>query len=84
MNQLFSVCLIAAVLGLLSCNQEVAPAERPNIVIFITDDESWLERSAYGWSKLPTAHFDRVAEQGVLFTHGYTWRRPARRAALHC
>ncbi|MBS1828413.1 MAG: sulfatase [Acidobacteria bacterium] len=49
-----------------------APKARPNILIFLTDDESWLERSAYGWSKLPTPHFDRVAKQGVLFTRGYT------------
>lgn len=46
-------------------------AARPNVLIFLTDDESWLERSAYGWSKLPTPNFDRVAKQGVLFTHGY-------------
>ncbi len=48
-----------------------AAKPKPNIVVFLTDDESWLERSAYGWSKLPTPHFDRVAEQGVLFTRGY-------------
>lgn len=45
---------------------------RPNVLLFITDDESWLERSAYGWSTLPTPHFDRVARQGVLFTNGFT------------
>ncbi|MCU0247028.1 MAG: sulfatase-like hydrolase/transferase, partial [Bryobacter sp.] len=49
-----------------------AAAPRPNVLIYITDDESWLERSAYGWSKLPTPHFDRVAREGVLFTHAYT------------
>jgi N-sulfoglucosamine sulfohydrolase len=49
-----------------------ATAARPNVVVYITDDESWLERSAYGWSNLPTPHFDRVAREGVLFTHGYT------------
>ncbi len=49
-----------------------AVATRPNVVVYITDDESWLERSAYGWSNLPTPHFDRVARDGVLFTHGYT------------
>ncbi len=49
-----------------------APASRPNIVVFITDDESWLERSAYGWSNLPTPNFDRVARQGALFTRCYT------------
>ncbi len=45
---------------------------RPNILFFITDDESWLERSVYGWSSLPTPHIDRVARDGVLFTHAYT------------
>ncbi|WP_161554832.1 sulfatase family protein [Ereboglobus luteus] len=48
------------------------PSSRPNVVIFITDDESWLERSAYGWSNLPTPHFDRVARKGALFTRCYT------------
>jgi uncharacterized sulfatase len=50
---------------------ETKPAP-PNILFFLTDDESWLERSAYGWSKLPTPAFDRVARQGVLFTNGFT------------
>lgn len=53
---------------LISCQQE----KRPNILFFITDDESWIERSAYGWSNLPTPHFDRVAEQGILFSNAYT------------
>lgn len=44
----------------------------PNILFFITDDESAVERSAYGWSKLPTPGFDRVARDGVLFTNGFT------------
>jgi uncharacterized sulfatase len=44
----------------------------PNVIVFITDDESWLERSAYGWSSLPTPHFDRVAREGVLFNRCYT------------
>jgi len=44
----------------------------PNVLFFITDDESWVERSAYGWSKLPTPAFDRVAREGVLFTNGFT------------
>lgn len=47
-------------------------SNKPNILFFITDDESWVERSTYGWSNLPTPHFDRVAEQGILFTNSYT------------
>ncbi|NQU43510.1 sulfatase-like hydrolase/transferase [bacterium] len=64
-----------AMLGPVGCalrGTKPASFERPNIIFFITDDESWLERSIYGWSKLPTPNFDRVARDGVLFTHGYT------------
>jgi len=60
-------CFLAVHLCALAVEQA-----RPNILFFITDDESWLERSAYGWSTLPTPHFDRVARDGVLFTHAYT------------
>jgi len=51
---------------------KLASDNRPNVLLFITDDESWLERSAYGWSTLPTPHFDRVAKQGVLFANAFT------------
>lgn len=49
-----------------------AAAKRPNVLFYLTDDESWLERSMYGWSSIPTPHFDRVANEGVLFTRAYT------------
>lgn len=55
-----------------SGSKDVEQDKRPNILFFITDDESWVERSAYGWSNLPTPNFDRVAEQGVLFTNAFT------------
>ncbi len=55
-----------------STSRSVTSPARPNILFFLTDDESWLERSAYGWSKLPTPAFDRVAREGVLFTNGFT------------
>jgi len=61
--------LLAPEAPLLAANP--APA-KPNVVVFITDDESWLERRVYGWSNLPTPNFDRVAREGVLFTRGYT------------
>lgn len=66
---LFSALLLAPFAALHAA--EGKPA-RPNVLIFLTDDESWLERSAFGWSKIPTPNFDHVAKQGVLFTHGYT------------
>ena len=62
----FMICLAAAGAGV------AADTTQPNILFFITDDESAVERSAYGWSKLPTPAFDRVANDGVLFTNGFT------------
>ncbi|RYD17978.1 MAG: hypothetical protein EOP88_24215 [Verrucomicrobiaceae bacterium] len=50
----------------------LAQEKRPNILLFITDDESWLERSAYGWAKIPTPNFDRIAKRGALFNNAYT------------
>ncbi len=64
-------CLHSAVL-LCAIPLKAESTQQPNILFFLTDDESWLERSAYGWSNLPTPHFDRVAEQGVLFTNAFT------------
>ena len=68
-NRLLLLCF-----ALVSSAALVAAAEapKPNVVVFITDDESWLERSAYGWSNIPTPNFDRVAREGVLFTRGHT------------
>lgn len=64
--------ITAAILfALLPALNAAESPRRPNVVIFLTDDESWQERSAYGWSKIPTPHFDRVAREGVLFTRGY-------------
>lgn len=60
--------LLILSLILISCQKE----KRPNILFFITDDESWVERSAYGFSNIPTPNFDRVAEEGILFTNAFT------------
>jgi uncharacterized sulfatase len=67
-------CVLAAVAISLAgiCAWGETAAAPPNILFFITDDESAVERSAYGWSKLPTPAFDRVAKDGVLFTNGFT------------
>jgi len=70
---IFGLCAIstfAASFGAPKANNK--SAKQPNVLIYITDDESWLERSAYGWSNIPTPAFDRVAKEGALFTHGYT------------
>ena len=43
----------------------------PNILIAISDDQSFPYASAYGSTTVSTPHFDRVAREGVLFTQAF-------------
>lgn len=44
---------------------------RPNILLAISDDQSYPHASAYGYRAVSTPAFDRVARRGVLFTNGF-------------
>jgi len=46
--------------------------ERPNILFCLADDWSYPHASAYGCTWVRTPAFDRVAREGILFTHAYT------------
>ena len=48
------------------------PAARPNILFCIADDASYPHMGAYGCTWVTTPGFDRVAREGILFTHAYT------------
>jgi len=45
--------------------------KRPNILFCISDDQSWLHAGAYGDKVVKTPNFDRIAREGVLFTHSF-------------
>jgi len=49
-----------------------AAARRPNILIAISDDQSYPHTGAMGDKVVKTPGFDRVAAQGVLFRHCYS------------
>jgi N-sulfoglucosamine sulfohydrolase len=50
-----------------------APAqERPNILLCIADDQGYPHASAYGCRFVSTPHFDRIAREGILFTHCFS------------
>ena len=75
--------------GALLCALLLAPCladERPNILFIFTDDQSHRTvgcyPGSYSWVKTP--HIDRLASQGVRFTHAYvgTWCMPSRATIL--
>jgi len=61
--------LAGAVLVLLS--SVVCAAPPPNILLAISDDQSYLHTSAAGWRAVATPAFDRIAREGVLFRNAF-------------
>jgi arylsulfatase A-like enzyme len=46
--------------------------ERPNILFAIADDWAWPHAGAYGDKTVQTPTFDRLAKDGILFTHAFS------------
>lgn len=46
-------------------------ATRPNILVAVADDWSWPHAGAYGDTVVKTPVVDRIAREGVLFTHAF-------------
>lgn len=45
--------------------------KRPNILLFVSDDQQQQAMSAYGNKILKTPHMDRLAQEGVLFKNAF-------------
>jgi len=56
------------------CSNENEPGvdNRPNILFCISDDQSWVHTSINGDPVVRTPNFDRIANEGLLFTNSYT------------
>jgi N-sulfoglucosamine sulfohydrolase len=59
-------------LGAGMCKGASWESKRPNIVFWMSDDQSWLHTSIGGDAAVKTADFDRVAREGILFTNSFT------------
>ena len=46
--------------------------DRPNILLFMADDQTWTDSGAYGHPDLPTPHIDQLASQGMRFDQAFT------------
>ena len=66
-----ALCLFIG-LGTACCSEQAVPEQvQPNILIAISDDQSYPHASAYGASFVSTPAFDRIARDGLLFTAAY-------------
>jgi len=49
-----------------------AAAERPNVILCMTDDQGWGDTGYNGHPCLKTPHLDRMSREGVTFTRFYS------------
>jgi len=79
--------MIAAV-AWLGAGEPIGAAERPNILLIYTDDQSYRTlgcyRDAGGWPWVETPAIDRLANEGVRFytCYGAAWCTPSRGSLL--
>lgn len=58
---------IAFLLGVLTCNAQ--SSSKPNIIIIFMDDMGYGDTEPYGMTGIPTPNFNRMAKEGMRFTH---------------
>ena len=67
-RQLIPFALLAClILGLGS----IDAAEKPNVVLFLVDDMSWMDSTPYGSKYYETPNMERLAKQSMRFTDAY-------------
>jgi N-sulfoglucosamine sulfohydrolase len=66
-----SAFIIATVVSLAAAELLAADEAKPNLVIFISDDHSYLDSSIAGASEFPTPNLERLARDGMTFRHAF-------------
>lgn len=63
-------CCLITVAFCLSCTSE-KEQDRPNILLLMSDNQSWNHVGVYGDSVVKTPNMDKIAAEGVRFTHAF-------------
>ncbi len=72
------LALLTGAVVMAGCGQKKAKEhEKPNFLLIISDDQSWVHNSSYGNQVVQTPEFDKLAEKGFLFRNAFC-------ASPHC
>lgn len=63
--------LAVVTMPLAAQGQEPRPPERPNVLLILADNWRWPTAGVLGDPMAHTPTFDRIAREGVLFTHAF-------------
>lgn len=69
-NQRFLVALLALLLAV-ALDSHSRAENKPNIVVFLTDDLGLLDSEPYGATDVRTPNMKQLAEVGMTFTHAF-------------
>ncbi len=58
-------------LCLLAAATPAAAADRPNVLLIISDDQGWTDFGFMGHDTIRTPHLDRLAKESAVFANGY-------------
>jgi N-sulfoglucosamine sulfohydrolase len=70
MKCLFKSLLIVSIIWA-ACSRASIGQERPNILICITDDQSWVHTSFAGEKAIATSAFDWISNEGLYFENAF-------------
>src|ERR1700689_5264533 len=71
MNRFQVVCRAVIASAFLLIAFVANAASLPNVVLIVADDHAWTDYSFMGHGQIRTPHIDRLAGEGLAFTHGY-------------
>lgn len=73
-RKLLNALIVLPLLCFVSCNNagKKPTSDYPNIILIISDDQSWTDYSFMGHKYIQTPNIDRLAKEGLSFTRGYT------------
>ena len=74
MKRLVWFIVLSICIGLSSSAFAQALSARPNVVIFLADDQGWGDLSVHGNTNLSTPNIDTLARDGALFDSFYVCR----------
>src|SRR4051812_3556190 len=63
--------LLLAAAALLGLHAGASAADKPNILFILADDLGYGDLGCFGQTKIKTPNLDRLAAEGVKFTHAY-------------
>ena len=63
--------IILLIILLTAAASVVNAAQKPNLIVILTDDQGYQDVGFNGCTDIPTPNLDKLAKNGVKFTDGY-------------